>query len=489
MLDLLARQNPWWLDPAAVAGDHHIRQLADSPFAWRPAITGAMTMDQEAVFIVRGPRQVGKSTLLKTRIQALLSEGVRPRDICYLDCERAGIRSAQELSEAIEAFTRWKGEGVAPAGHEEDRTRHLLLDEVTYVPDWARGVKIASDSGRLREVCLVVTGSDALDLKAGGERLPGRRGRVDAPDLTMLPMSFREFAVIMDGRLEGVPAFSWEPSDWPAVTEAASLTPDTVSDLFAQFLVSGGLPAAVRERINTGRVPEYVFRQFVDVFLGQVARMGRRESVLRDLVAWLANRRENPFDWASASRETGAGKQDTIRDYVEDLEQAFLWRVIHRTRSLGSPYRQPRTPRRLYYLDPLLFHAFHAWSLGYGDSWTTAVQLSDDPARRGYLVETVLSAHLARHADRLLYHRNGGEIDFVLFREGGGRALIESKYQGRVTGADSARLRENGGGVLVSRDTLRYDAEARTLIIPAARLLMMLEERDATRSSSREGRR
>jgi len=472
MLDLLARQNPWWLDPSAIQADHHIRQLADSPFTWRPAAKDAISPDAEAVYVVRGPRQVGKSTLLKCRIQALLSERVRARDLCYLDCERAGVRSAQELASMIEAFTSFAGVGRDGGDRNGERLRHLLLDEVTYVPDWARGVKIAADSGHLRQLCVVATGSNAVDLSIGGERLPGRRGRVDTPDVTMLPMSFREFAAATS-RIE-CSAFSWEPARWQEVVTQASLIPDEVDHLFAQYLICGGLPAAVREQINTRRVPEFVFRQFVDAFLGQVIQRGRRESVLRDLVAWFVNRRENPFDWASASRETGAGKQDTVREYIEDLERSFLWRIVYRTRGLGSPGRQPRAPRRLYYLDPLLFHAFRAWSLGYGDTWTTAAQLCDDPARRGYLVETVLSAQLARSADRLLYHRNGGEIDFVLFREGGARTLVESKYQGHISRTDSVPLQKNGGGVLVSRDTLRLQAEDKVLIIPAARFLLML---------------
>jgi len=53
---------------------------------------------------------------------------------------------------------------------------YLMLDEITAVKDWTRAVKSLVDAGALENIYLLLTGSSAVEIKRGYERMPGRRG-------------------------------------------------------------------------------------------------------------------------------------------------------------------------------------------------------------------------------------------------------------------------------------------------------------------------
>ena len=50
-----------------------------------------------------------------------------------------------------------------------------MLDEVTYIKDWDKGVKFLADAGLLDDVVLLLTGSDSVIIREVRMRLPGRR--------------------------------------------------------------------------------------------------------------------------------------------------------------------------------------------------------------------------------------------------------------------------------------------------------------------------
>src|SRR3712207_3246275 len=99
MLGQFARQNRWWLDPADVERDRHLRQLSQAPIRWEPPLP--FRFDRDAVYTLRGPRQVGKPTILKRQIAALLAGGWSAASILYLDVELAGLETARDLVEAL----------------------------------------------------------------------------------------------------------------------------------------------------------------------------------------------------------------------------------------------------------------------------------------------------------------------------------------------------------------------------------------------------
>src|SRR5712692_7510360 len=102
MIEHFVRQNRWWNSPSDVSNDRHLRRLREVPLAWTPPLP--FNFDRDAVYTVRGPRQVGKSTVLKRQVASLLDRGWEPRHVLYLDVELAGIERARDLTDALRAY-------------------------------------------------------------------------------------------------------------------------------------------------------------------------------------------------------------------------------------------------------------------------------------------------------------------------------------------------------------------------------------------------
>ena len=65
---------------------------------------------------------------------------------------------------------------------------YILLDEVTYVNNWDKGIKYLADAGMLEQTVLVITGSDLVIAKEARMRFPGRRGLSDEVDFHLCPL-------------------------------------------------------------------------------------------------------------------------------------------------------------------------------------------------------------------------------------------------------------------------------------------------------------
>lgn len=121
------------------------------------------------LYILRGSRQIGKSSWLKT----ILSYCVKKDQSCFdLSCE--GIEDHRELTLVLQSV---------------ERRSVILLDEVNFVRGWDRAIKHFIDSGY--QGILIVTGSHSYDLKKGADHMPGRFG--GGGEFYLLPMSFEEF--------------------------------------------------------------------------------------------------------------------------------------------------------------------------------------------------------------------------------------------------------------------------------------------------------
>ena len=79
----LSLQNPWWLDKAKIDDDRHLKALRSQPFQWSPNVFSEAELSSSGVLTLRGPRQVGKTTALKSFVQNLLAQGIGPANIFY----------------------------------------------------------------------------------------------------------------------------------------------------------------------------------------------------------------------------------------------------------------------------------------------------------------------------------------------------------------------------------------------------------------------
>jgi predicted AAA+ superfamily ATPase len=462
----IAAQNAWWVAADAVERDPHVGEYERSPIRWRPRLLDWVLTAPKGIHVLRGPRQVGKTTLLKLAVRELVRK-VPAREVAYLACDQARLRNDGDLADAVRLVLSRPG----------SKTRILFIDEVTYVKNWGVGLKVIADEGRLGRLSVVATGSNAVDVRRGGERMPGRRG--GGLDLNMLPLDFRGYALAQNPGLSGVlPAQA--PDSLSALKEASAvLATAGLEALFGGYLRSGGFPLPMREQHSDGEPGEDPGRVLAGAFAGDLLRLGRREEYARAIVEVVARAGCGPLNWRNLALDSGIGSHHTVGEYASDLEDLFIWKIVHHAQALDKPMPAFRKRRKIYFADPYLYWALTAWAQGD----LTASQVRDralsDPTATGALVQGVVGSHLFRRFGRILYWRKGErrEIDFIV--PDSPYRFLEVKYRSRVTQRDAAALSQAGGGILLTRNTFRWDAGADTIWVPVHVFLAALGSRTA----------
>lgn len=68
----LREQNSYWERPEDIEKDFHIKLLLAFPFEIVNPVERKVKLNEDGIFIIRGPRQIGKTTFLKRIIRNLL---------------------------------------------------------------------------------------------------------------------------------------------------------------------------------------------------------------------------------------------------------------------------------------------------------------------------------------------------------------------------------------------------------------------------------
>lgn len=111
----------------------------------------------------------------------LLQSGVVPKRIVYL---------TGELIDDHHSLVRLVTETLDEMSN--INLLYLLLDEVTYIRGWDKGIKYLADAGTLENVVMLLTGSDLVIIKEARMRFPGRRGEAKTVDFHLYPLNFLE---------------------------------------------------------------------------------------------------------------------------------------------------------------------------------------------------------------------------------------------------------------------------------------------------------
>ncbi|MFN8633664.1 MAG: ATP-binding protein [Chloroflexota bacterium] len=479
MLDQFSRQNRWWEDPTEVERDRHLRRLREATLRWEPSLP--FQFERDSIYTLRGPRQVGKSTVLKRQIAQLISTGWTARRVLYLDIELAGLATPRELIASLREYL--DAQRVASSSVEPERLA-IFLDEVTRIDGWAGAIRGLVDNDELRGVTLIATGSHSTDLRKGGERMPGRRGGGRELDLELQPLSFREYVQVV------LPATSLPET-------VSTFTPDTLrpsyrdrtlirarlEPLFERYLLVGGFLSALNDVARVGATSPETFQTHRESISGELNRAGLRETYLRELIDWLATHLGQEFDYRGIAADTDIGSKDTARLYLDHMIETYTALITYRTTSLTRPAPAFRSPRKIHPIDPLLWHLIRAWGTSDPDPWRSALETMMRSDEVGHVVESVLAVHLRRaFGDRVFFWRTGmgRELDFVIAPAGprpenAAPALVEVKYQRQVSERDARVLAAEGGGVLVSRSLDTDLADGAVYCIPAADALILLD--------------
>jgi uncharacterized protein len=168
----LWRMNPWWEGSPLPVLPSTRRHLVGQ-------IHRRLDLRLAPAVVVRGPRQIGKTTALLHVLQDLLDRGVPPRNILRVQADE--LSDLSEISEPILRFADWYeqnilGKTLNAAAH-EGSPAYLFFDEIQNLRNWAPQLKSLVDHSTTQ---VVVTGSSDLDEHLWWRQLAGRVSTLDA---------------------------------------------------------------------------------------------------------------------------------------------------------------------------------------------------------------------------------------------------------------------------------------------------------------------
>jgi predicted AAA+ superfamily ATPase len=465
---LLTDRSPWWRDERWQRSDPDLREAAEAPFLYEPAPLG--DLGPSGLYVLRGPRRVGKSVEVKRAIAAVIAAGANPRLVFFCSCD--GL-TAQDLRRLIVVGQR----GAATLSGE----RYWFLDEVTAVAGWAAAIKELRDNDpTFRGSCVLLSGSSARDLREATKALAGRRGGAVDSDHLLLPMDFRAFCRSL-GTFDRLPDAALRPRE--ILTARGEEAIDELSPFFSDldhawqsYLQVGGFPRAVDDFVTTADVSGDFVQALWDVIAGdalQATGMGEGEilAFLERLVTNLAS----PLNASSVARDVGLSDNHRVNDRVDALGFALMaWRC-HRNRG-GLP--NLKAQEKVYFIDPVVARMPH---------------LRDGRRREpddSVLSEQQLGLLLLRagggndagkllEAGTVMYDRASSmaEIDFV------GPELevgFEGKYVDGPWRRAAQTLRSRGGGLFATRSALDLEdgrKQGAVWAVPAGILGWLLDTR------------
>ena len=455
--------------------------------------------DGDLIYSLRGPRQVGKTTLLKLEVKRLLASVPR-RNVMYYSFGLGGTPA--DVVRVLDEYS-------AQAGRTAEGRRFVFLDEISSVLDWHKAIKLLKDKGRLEDYTVVVTGSRSTDLRRGAESLPGRRGAAaaggDPLDRVLRPMSFGEFVRARDGeigkRLADLGLADGAGRALLAREAASGSVGAALADLSAYkgdldahldaYLKTGGMPAVVDEFQRTLRIGRSTYEAYLGGAESDLAQSRRDVVKIRRLVPRIMRSTGSRVSWASLRRGTGIASPSTVEECVGALADAFALHVTYGyDPATGMPNLDGR--KKMYLQDPILFHAYNGMRSA-RDPFDMCVEHLADPEKKAALVRQVAADHAFRLAPALapagagfrgvhsVFHwaDDGGtkrEVDLVV-RDSESLVPIKTKYQRRISREDLYALsdfrRATGteGGVLVTRDEL--GERSGFAMVPASLFLLL----------------
>ncbi|MBI4728407.1 MAG: ATP-binding protein [Acidobacteria bacterium] len=344
---------------------------------------------EPGVILIRGARQYGKSTWLEGAMRDTVGRH-GPGTALFLDGDylRDSDHLASELSRLGAAF------------RPDAPVRRLFVDEITAVAEWERGLKRVLDRGELRRILVVTTGSRATDLRRGGERLPGRKGKLGRTTYVFLPVPYAEF-LRAGGSALGRRAL-------------------------ASYVLSGGSPVVCGELIRGGRLPEWTVEAVRDWIQGECARSRRNRRSLVAVMQQLHRHGGTPLGQTKLAREAGLANNTVAAGWIEMLSDL----LCVGTSAAWDPNRRSEMPRKPAKFPFVNLLAATVWA-------PEAPRTADDlrrlsPERQGVWHEWAVAQEIFRRAairgepepERLPYWQSDEhEIDFV----SGDRTFIEVK--------------------------------------------------------------
>ncbi len=346
-------------------------------------------IDDDRIVLLNGPRQVGKTTLLKMIKEKLITEkNISDNQILWFDLEQTN------------ALNIWSQQATAIDSLPKDTSKkyYLFIDEFQQAKNIGSTLKVIHD--HYQHIKPIITGSASWYLDID-ESMAGRK--IVIP---IFPLSFTEFlewqSTANDNKLNFFNLFSKN-----ITTSNNAIT--TINEQFQNFANWGGYPSVVLTHNNTDKIN--ILNELIDSYLSRDIKLWSYKAntlEVKKLLSLLAGQIGATLSIDHLSRDSALGR-DVVVNRLELLQNTFVLRLI-------SPYftnkiKEITKSPKIYLIDSGLRNVL--------------LNIFSAPAQTpdfGHLVENVVMMEFEKNKkpiEELLFWRTvrQQEVDIILKRE------------------------------------------------------------------------
>lgn len=486
----LQKQNPWWESALRIEEDVKLSELKKFDIIWTPRLLNHIDLEKNAVYSIRGPRQIGKTTSIKILIKKLLKSKT-PQNIFYFACDN--VNDNKELISLLELF-------YERVRNQNQERVYIFLDEISYVKDWQKAIKYFIDTKGANNITMFLTGSNILDIKKSSERLPGRLGEKEgvSTNKILLPMKFAEFvelvspdvykqikALNLDNQKERNEEFlQIINGKIPKSAWTLSNLSQRLDKLLDEYLLTGGIMLAINEYYKTKTISPQIYEMYVKQIFADITHAGREEKTAKMILSSIIKKMGTPSSWNGIRSENDIASQQTVEQYAYILRDIFVLNICykieldHTLNSAGN--------RKLYLQNPFIYNAIsHALFESTKNPFKFSEENILNPEKKSIIMEALILNHLNRAfynirpndlydpSDHIFYAKTkkGHEIDFVMKLDEK-MIGIEVKYQNQINSNDFIGLRKLHQGCMITKTTL--EQKENYALIPASLFLIYI---------------
>ena len=243
-------------------------------------IRSRLEAETAPIVMVRGPRQVGKTTTQLQIIEDLLEEGVPPTSILRVQFDE--LASLHGIGQPIllisDWFERTMTENRFNALARDGRKAYLFFDEVQNLNAWDAQLKSLVDHASVK---VVVTGSSALRIELGRDSLAGRVSTIEAGVLSLTEIGrLRELQTLPPFLRDNGLRDLIDKEFWLELRQHGMKNTEFLNEAFYHFSERGGYPIVHKQRdvewaVLADQLNETVIKRVIQHDL-RVGRRGRK---------------------------------------------------------------------------------------------------------------------------------------------------------------------------------------------------------------------
>jgi predicted AAA+ superfamily ATPase len=350
--------------------------------------------------IVIGPRQIGKTTLVKQLAEHLNEVNELVYFLTFED--PAILEAVNHHAENIFNYT------LLPADVPADKRLYIIIDEVQYAKDPSNFLKLLYDK-YAPKLKIIATGSSAFYIdKSFKDSLAGRKKVFE-----FFPLAFDEFL-----HFKGEDNLIADLEQMKKRVTYQGLQRNRINSLFDEYLVYGGYPAVVladteqeKQEMLKELVNSYMKKDALEAGIKEELKFFQLARLLADQTGNLVNNHElgNTLQMASA----------TVESYIYLMQKTFIVQLL--SPFYGNVRKELTKMPKVYFNDN-----------GLRNTLLNNFSKLNDRADKGELLENYVYCRLRQlfDTDNLHFWRtaDGNEVDFIVQKHFNKGIAYEVKY-------------------------------------------------------------